>query len=60
MVENDYIPQTKTSHKWSSDSISNPAKPEVDMVKADVRDFIYRSECFKKHFQNDFYTTENG
>lgn len=38
----------------STDAIFKTDKSEVDMVKADPRDFIYRSECFKKCFHEIF------
>lgn len=49
LVENYHIPQTKASHELSPDPISKPDKPEMDMVREDPRDSIYRSE-FQKVF----------
>ncbi|XP_034169166.2 beta-1,4-N-acetylgalactosaminyltransferase 3 [Pangasianodon hypophthalmus] len=55
LVENDHIPQTKASHRMSPDPISKPAKPEVDMVKADPRDFIYRIPLlYESYLENVF------
>lgn len=44
MTENDHIPQTKASHQSRLDSAYKTVK-DVDMVKADSRDFIYSSKC---------------
>lgn len=67
MVDNDHIPQTKASQGLSPDHIFKPIKHQVDMIKADPRDFMDRSEYYKKkvlgptvffwqkHFQLHFY-----
>lgn len=40
-VDNHLIPQTAASKRLSPDPVS---KPDVDMVKVDLRDTIYTSE----------------
>ncbi|KAF5907970.1 beta-1,4-N-acetylgalactosaminyltransferase 3-like, partial [Clarias magur] len=47
MTENDHIPQTIASHQSPLDSAYKPAK-DVDMVKADSRDFIYSIPLLKE------------
>ncbi|KAG7320231.1 hypothetical protein KOW79_016084 [Hemibagrus wyckioides] len=48
LVENNHIPQTKASHqRMSPDPVFKPEKPQVDMVRADPRDFMYRIPLLK-------------
>lgn len=54
LAENNHIPETKASHRLSPANTSKQAKSDVDMVKADQRDFIFKSECSKKSFHYIF------
>ncbi|XP_060758924.1 beta-1,4-N-acetylgalactosaminyltransferase 3 [Neoarius graeffei] len=55
LVENYDIPQTKASHEWSRDPIFNPDKPEVDMVKEDPRDSIYRIPLLNESYLENVF-----
>ncbi|KAF4079553.1 hypothetical protein AMELA_G00179370, partial [Ameiurus melas] len=52
LVESDHIPQTKASHRMSTDTMSNS---EVDMVKADPRDFIYRTPVLNESYLENVF-----
>ncbi|XP_017350399.1 beta-1,4-N-acetylgalactosaminyltransferase 3 [Ictalurus punctatus] len=55
LVESDHIPQTKASHTMSTDAIFKTDKSEVDMVKADPRDFIYRTPLLKESYLENVF-----
>ncbi|XP_047659689.1 beta-1,4-N-acetylgalactosaminyltransferase 3 isoform X2 [Tachysurus fulvidraco] len=50
MADNNHVPQTKASQRLSPDHIFKPAKKQVDMIKADPRDFMYKTPLLHEFY----------
>ncbi|KAK2832453.1 hypothetical protein Q7C36_015915 [Tachysurus vachellii] len=55
LVDNNHIPQTKTSQGLFPYHVLKSAKHQVDMIKADPRDFMYKTPLIKESYLENLF-----